>query len=310
MLPPEKSACDAAKRLSTTVRKLPMARSGDRHVISEKKLLDAKYHPIYLEMRNAGLALASALAEIGDPSETQHPQGVFPKVFTPYLFDSRYKIFCYHDLLPDVPPYPPDLEAIPGTVCVVVRPDKTYFLGLVTHVVEPGIFRVFDLSKPFEFAYCCSHDIAMFPVGRGGSGTCGNEGDDVYYLEPARERLDHKLVRGILVQNVSTTECDLLISGTKVRAKAQYVARSMCPFDAARAKRFAAVTKDLSYDPEEFLAPAKRASSSADEKKAKIREPVVEPAGLAPAIPKSGEVAYDLVKTEEIVAEVRAEEAP
>lgn len=300
---PEKPACDAAKRLSSAVRKLPISRSGDKITFTEKKLMDPKFHPIYLEMRNAGIELAEAFEQIGETKQSSDAISVFPKTFTSYLLDSRYSIFCYHSLVPDLPPYPQDTQCIPGTVCVVTCEDGSFFLGLITHEIEPSIFRVFDLSKQFEFTYCCLHQVALFPIGAREGGIDAAEGEDVYFLQVARQRLEHRVLSATYLQEVSPTECDLFISGTKVRAMNQYVARKgLFPVDDHALVRLKELEPVLPRDPQTCLEVREKPQARRKVKREESPRP-----DTAAEEKKEPEV-FDIIKAEAIVQNVRGEE--
>jgi hypothetical protein len=152
--------------ISTTVRQILSQFSvGVGGKPSPDSVLAPKHARHLLELHNEGLRLSKlfeeALTNPSIPSEAPIP---FPKTLTPFYLDSRYSIFRMQKMRV-LSPYD-SIYAIPPIIsceiCVVKR-DETYFLGLIGHEINPEIYRVFEMSKEFDFTICCLHDISLFP---------------------------------------------------------------------------------------------------------------------------------------------------
>lgn len=289
MFPARKAAKAATSHIGSLLRKLPMSVSWEK-VEFNQDVMDAKYHPIYLELKNEGIQLNKAFE---NPEEIQiktEPGSAFARKYTKQHLDTRYSIFAYQNLSDSVTTYPCEPYLDPGLVCVVVISETDWFLGMVTYEIEDDIFRVFDLSKEFEFRLCCSHHCYLFPAGKaapdfqGYSATCTSglvEGDRIFYCQVARSRMDHKLHQATFIAELPDGKASIKLDGSDTiqTVSLQHVAKMIFAFSPESQERLSAFEKTFSYDPSDLLDEKREKKQKVAKvpKKAKLKKPEPEP---------------------------------
>jgi hypothetical protein len=254
---PEEALAEVLAAIKSTVSHFPGAFPKQKPNKFEPNIVVPSHHLDFLELHNQGIKLKSLLEESSrGPVVSVEAPLPFPKRLTSHFLDARYTIFCYHNMLKLLPTEemyaspPPN----PCGQIVLVQVDGYVFLGLVGLELEPSIYRVFDLTKEFEYKLACPHHFSCFPVGTSALLNL-TEGDRVFAIEIARKRFQARIVRGTFVRRIAETGCEIESNGEIFSFELRHVARSGSDyeFDQALEERYQNLVSDYVCDPTDVL---------------------------------------------------------